>query len=68
MYRNVRAEMARHGITLEKMGAAIGVSDSAMSQKLSGKCVITVEEAKKIRDFIDKNLSIEYLFEVAEVG
>ena len=34
-----------------------------MSLKLKGKAPITLDEATKIRDTINKELSLEYLFE-----
>ena len=54
--------MARHRVSQLTLAAAIGVTPSTMSLKLKGKAPITLAESFKIRDVIDKNLRIEYLF------
>ena len=59
---NLDAEMARHRVSQLTLAAAIGVTPSTMSLKLKGKAPITLAESFKIRDVIDKNLKIEYLF------
>lgn len=62
MFPNLDAEMARHRVSQLTLAAAIGVTPSTMSLKLKGKAPITLAESFKIRDVIDKNLKIEYLF------
>lgn len=74
MYPNVRAEIARAGLTLEPIATELGITVPTLSQKLNGKYPITLGEAKKIKDIIVKakihkgitmniDLSIEVLFE-----
>ncbi len=49
------------------LATAIGVRPYTMSLKLKGKAPITLDEATKIRDTINKELSLEYLFETEAV-
>lgn len=62
MFPNLEAEMARRKITQATLAAVIGVTPTTMSMKLSGKAPITLAEADKIRDAIDRELRIDYLF------
>ena len=62
MFPNLDAEMARHRITQGTLASVINVTPSTMSLKLKGKAPITLDEATKIRDAINKELSLEYLF------
>lgn len=66
MYPNLRAELSRKKITLEKLGKALGLAISTVSQKLNGKYPITLDEAKKIKSLLDVDIPIETLFEEAE--
>ena len=71
MYPNLKAEMARKGITLEKLAEELEKKGFArtiptLSVKLSGKSIITLEEAKAIKEVLDVDIPIEELFEVAE--
>lgn len=68
MFPNLDAEMARHRVSQGTLATAIGVTPSTMSLKLKGKAPITLSEAVKIRDTIDKELSLEYLFETEVDG
>ena len=63
MFPNLDAEMARHRITQGTLATVIDVTPGTMSLKLKGKAPITLDEATKIRDTINKELSLEYLFE-----
>ena len=64
MFPNLDAEMARYRVSQGTLATAIGVRPYTMSLKLKGKAPITLDEATKIRDTINKELSLEYLFEV----
>lgn len=65
MYPNARAEMARRKITLEILAEKSGKSVSVWSQKLNGKVVITVAEAKEFKKIVGTDISIDELFEEA---
>ena len=77
MYPNVEAEKARVGLTLEPIAKAWGVTVSTASLKLTGKTMITLGEAKILRDLIvaekqKKNITVnldmtlDVLFEEVE--
>ena len=68
MFPNLDAEMARYRVSQLTLANAIGVTPTTMSLKLKGKAPIMLAESFKIRDAIDKNLKIEYLFETEEVN
>ena len=63
MYRNVRAEMTRAGLTLEGVSKALGCTISTWSQKLNGKYPITLDEAKALKKLLNSDLPLEVLFE-----
>lgn len=62
MYPNLLAEMARNKITNRKLAEVLGVRQGTISLKLAGKNSLKLEECIKIRDAIDKKLTLEYLF------
>lgn len=62
MFPNLDAEMARYRVSQGTLATAIGVKPYTMSLKLKGKAPITLSEAVKIRNTINKELSLEYLF------
>ena len=69
MYPNVKAELARKGITLEKLAEELeqrGMKRTVatLSNKFTGKFPITLNEAKAIKDVLDTEIPIEELFEV----
>ena len=66
MFPNLRAEMSRKKITLEKLAEVLGLAISTVSQKLNGKYPVTLDEAKKIKSVLDVDIPIETLFEEAE--
>ncbi len=63
MYRNVKAEMTRRGITLETMAQRLGVTTGTLSNKLNGKQPLTFNEAKKIKAELSVDIPLEELFE-----
>ena len=66
MYKNVNAERARRGITLEDLAEALGLTISTVSQKLNGKYPITLDEAKIIKGRLGVDMPLEELFEEVE--
>jgi transcriptional regulator with XRE-family HTH domain len=66
MYKNVKAEFARKGLTLEIVAKELGVTVSTLSQKMNGKYPFTLNEAKTIKKVLEVDIPLEILFE--EVG
>ena len=69
MYPNFNAEYARGGWTLEKLAEEMekrGCKRTVptISQKLSGKSPITVNEAKILRTIVAPDHTLDYLFDI----
>lgn len=64
-FSNLRAEMARNGITVQEIADAIGVNRDTASRKLSRKSPLTLGEAFIIQRTFFKELGVPYLFEEA---
>lgn len=69
MYPNFNAEYARGGWTLEKLAEEMekrGCKRTVptISQKLSGKSPITVNEAKILRTIVAPDYTLDYLFDI----
>ncbi|MDD5476302.1 MAG: helix-turn-helix transcriptional regulator [Syntrophales bacterium] len=65
MNRNIRAEMVRHGLTIEKMAKVMKASTVTVSKKLNGRRPWTLAEAKMMVDFFNSmggDHTIESLF------
>jgi transcriptional regulator with XRE-family HTH domain len=65
MYPNVKAEIARKGITLEVIAKALGITLTTLSLKMNGKYQFTLKEAKKIKNVLGVDIPLEVLFEEA---
>lgn len=63
MYRNLRAEIVRAGLTIKEIAMRIGISERSLRNKINGKTEFTLSEAIKIRKIVNKNMSLEELFE-----
>lgn len=63
MFPNLRAEMARLGITANEVSAQLGCTPKTLSNKLSGKSEFTRAEIFKIRNSFFPDLTIDYLFQ-----
>jgi plasmid maintenance system antidote protein VapI len=66
MYRNLEAEMARHGILKKDVAETLKVRHATVYDKMNGKSSFTLDEAFKIRNTYFPELAIEYLFEKYE--
>ena len=62
MYRNLEAEMARAGMTQNKLAELIGITPTTLSLKLNGKSLLSLKECTTIKKALNSNLSIDYLF------
>ena len=65
MYPNLRAEMARRGVTMSQVAAELNVQLATLSRKMSGANDFTLGEARAIKDFLKVDLPIEELFKKA---
>lgn len=63
MYPNLRAEMARRGMTLQDLAKLVYVSYSTMWSWTNGRRAISLSMAIKIRDALGLDMSVEELFE-----
>lgn len=63
MFSNLRAEMARIGITVQDIGKTLGVNRDTASRKLSGKSAITLSDAFVIAKTYFPESDIRYLFQ-----
>lgn len=59
--RNLRAEMARNGISRKQVGDAIDLCQCSISSRFNGKTDFLVGELVKIRDTFFPNCSLDYL-------
>lgn len=72
MYKNLKIEMLKQDLTVKELSKKmlddfdIQCSPSALYSKIRGEYEFTFEEASSIRDIIDENMSLEYLFEKEE--
>lgn len=67
MYPNFNAEYARRGFTLERLADEMEKRGckrtiSMLSQRLNGKCVLTLNDAKVLRDIVAPEIALEELF------
>ena len=62
-YRNLRAEMARIGITIKDLMAVTGKSRPGISNNLNAKGSFSVKDSLAIRNTFFPDMSIDYLFE-----
>ena len=62
MFPNLDAEMARKKITRTLLAEKIHKTPTTVCLKLNGKAPITLTECLEIKEAIDTELSIDYLF------
>lgn len=66
MFPNLKAEMARRKVTNKAIAEVLGKRPTTVSLKLNGKYPLTLGECIEIRDFLDKELTIDYLFQIED--
>lgn len=67
MFPNLNAERARKGVTLEDLAKVLNIRTATMCEKLNGKYPITLDEAIKIKSYLEVDMPLDKLFEeVAE--
>lgn len=66
MYNNLDAEMARAKITRNTLAKCIGRTPSTLSLKLNGKAPLTLAECIEIKNAVNPECTVEYLFATEE--
>lgn len=56
--RNVAAEMARSGLTQIDLAGMLGMHQTALSRRLTGRTEWTLSEAKRVADVLGVELSV----------
>jgi DNA-binding Xre family transcriptional regulator len=67
IYPNLDAEMARQRVMQMQLADEVGITRSTMSLKLNGKAPISLDEAFSIKKALHSRLSLDVLFDKAEV-
>ena len=67
MYANLKAEMARRGITSTQLSKVIGVTIQTFSKKINGQSDFTLSEAYQIKEFLLIDMPIEELFKETNI-
>lgn len=67
-YKNLRAEMARSGVTIGELAEFLGVRFATVSDKMNGRSRFFCEEAIRIKRKFFPAYSIEYLFDQDDQG
>ena len=62
MYPNLRAEMARLGVTGMELAKRIDINNTTFSQKMNCKSEFTMAEARKIKQELGTEMSLDDLF------
>jgi len=63
MFPNLRAEMARKGLTTNELSTCLGCSPKTIRNKFTGRSEFTRAELFKIKSTFFPDLTIEYLFQ-----
>lgn len=64
MYANVKAELARKGLTVVDLSNKTGIRYQTLVDKINGKHPLKLDEARAIKTALAVDLSLENLFEV----
>jgi transcriptional regulator with XRE-family HTH domain len=66
MYPNLKAEMARKGVTVRDLSEMTGISYNTLAPKMRGDKPLKLTEALKIYKVLETDVSVPDLFEGAE--
>lgn len=61
MYKNLKAQMTAHNVTIEQMSRLLNVHRNTVANKLDGG-TFTVEEAFIIKEYMFRQFDLSYLF------
>ena len=67
MYHNLDAEMARRKITRAMLAEKIGKTATTLSLKLNGKAPLTLSECIEIKNAVNPECTVDYLFATEEL-
>ena len=62
-YPNLRAEIARRGMTVTSFAQKCGIPVATFHDKINDKSSFTLEEARNIRNTLGADMTIDDLFE-----
>lgn len=62
MYPNLRAEIARKGMTVSELGQKIGMARTTIYDKYSGRTDFTLAEAVAVRTALNVDIPLDELF------
>jgi hypothetical protein len=62
MYRNLKAEMCRQGITPTKIANILGIMPRTARLKINGKVPFRMDECRQIAALFQSNNDLDYLF------
>lgn len=62
MYRCLKGEMVKSGLSIAVLAEKVGVSEKTMRNKLHGRTEFTWSEINKIKGFVAPNMLLEELF------
>jgi transcriptional regulator with XRE-family HTH domain len=62
MFSNLRAELARKGLTTTDIADILGISKKSARNKLYGRSSFSIEEAFKLRDEVAPGMALDELF------
>lgn len=63
MFPNLRAEIARKGLTISELGQQIGMARTTIYDKYKGRTAFTLDEAIAIQTALGVDMSLDELFE-----
>lgn len=63
MYCNLKAEIARKGISRKELATVIGCTEGTLSMKINEKSSFTIPEALAIKRYLNVDCTLEELFE-----
>lgn len=66
MLSNLKAEMARTGVSVDDVAAETGKSCRTIRNRIKGKVKFPIDEAMDIRDKFFPGMDLEYLFARSE--
>lgn len=66
MYLTVRSEIVKRGMTFKRFAERIGKTSAWLSNKLTGKVAITLDDALLIKKALGTDMPLEKLFERTE--
>lgn len=62
MYRVLRGEMVKKGITISKLARQLNVTEKTLRNKINGKTEFLWSEVLEIRKIVSPDVSLEELF------